>query len=252
MTSRLPPLIWLRAFEAAGRHSSFKRAAEELHVTPSTVSHQVRDLENWLQTPLFERITRAVRLTAAGEQYLQEVSGAFQIIAQATERLKPEKQRTRLKIGMFPSFASEVVVPRIAELQALLPDVELVIDSNTQLGALTSEDETQRCDALIRYGKGEFPGCIGRLLTEIRIAPMCTPAYLKKHLISCAEDLNNVTLIKVSGPFDGWHYWAKQTGIETPTGRDRLVLDNYLSAMHAVKQGLGVGSWYLTAQPILA
>jgi len=125
MTYLLPPLNALRAFEAAGRHLSFKQAAHELHVTPGAVSQQVRLLEERLGVQLFERLTRQVILTSAGEAYLTRVRRAFHGLADATAALKPEGVTTLLHIGVHASFDLDELRPRLAQFRRAEPQVAI-------------------------------------------------------------------------------------------------------------------------------
>ncbi|MDF1791294.1 MAG: LysR family transcriptional regulator [Thalassobaculaceae bacterium] len=113
MTYRLPPLNALRAFEAAARHLSFKRAAAELHVTPGAVSQQVKALEDQLGTPMFERIHNGLILTAEGQRYVAPLRSAFTTISIATESVAPRREGPELVIGTDPDFAFQWLVPRL-------------------------------------------------------------------------------------------------------------------------------------------
>jgi len=239
---RLPPLIWLRAFEAAGRLRSFRAAAQELHVTPSAISHQVRALEGRLGRPLFERSGNRVRLTCEGERYLAQVSAGFAQLSRAADALDQPTASPRLHIGAFPFLVSEILIPHLDELRARLPGVALSVGSGTQLGLLTHADPAARLDAIIRYGDGRFPGCTARKLTDVELVPIASPVLLTRVAPNGAETLvANGPRIGVSGPFDGWSAWADATGVTLSPAAEFIAFDSYLSAMRATEQGLGVG-----------
>ncbi len=237
MSQRLPPLAWLRAFEAAGRLESFRRAAEELHVTPSAVSHHVRSLEGYLATPLFERARNRVRLTQEGAAYLERLSAGFAELARAADVLAAP-DRARLTVGAFPFLASEVLLPHLAELAARLPEVALRMVSETALELLTHAEPERRVDAIVRYGDGRFPGCTARKLTEVALVPVCAPALAQEDMEALVALGPRIT---VGGPFEGWTRWAESAGVELAATAQTVGFDSYLTAMRAVEQGLGVG-----------
>ncbi len=125
MTRRIPPFPAIRAFEAAARHLSFKQAAEELHVTPSAISHQVKALEQYLGVALFRRKPQGVNLTDAGKTYLPLVGGALDRIASASERLKSDGLTGPLAVGMSSAFATRWMVPRLGHFRDTFPNIDL-------------------------------------------------------------------------------------------------------------------------------
>lgn len=172
MTRNLPPLNALRAFEAAARHLSFTRAAAELHVTQAAVSHQIKGLEDWLGTPLFRRVNRALELTEAGHAYRVPVSEALGLIADATGRLFRQENGGVLTVSTMPSFASKWLVLRLGRFQAAHPDIEVRLHTSSQLVDFAGRD----VDVGIRLGRGQWPGVLAeRLMTE-DVFPVCAPA----------------------------------------------------------------------------
>lgn len=152
MTYLLPPLNALRAFEAAARHLSFKQAAHELHVTAGAISQQVRLLEERLGVQLFERRTRQVILTSAGETYLAQVRKAFRRLAEATAELKPEGVTAMLHIGLHASFAVDGLRTRLAQFRRAQPQLAIRISQPAGLHELLEgkvdvliADRVQRC-----------------------------------------------------------------------------------------------------------
>ncbi|MBV8513447.1 MAG: LysR family transcriptional regulator, partial [Xanthobacteraceae bacterium] len=147
MAFRLPPLSSLRVFEAAARHRSFRKAADELNLTASAVSHAVQTLENWLGVELFSREARGLRLTSAGEAYAPLVNQALALLASATDRVPGRRPTGTLALSSAPTFASKILVPRLERFTAQFPNVHLTIDTSTRLVDLTLDD----FDVAIRY-----------------------------------------------------------------------------------------------------
>lgn len=171
MTTRLPSLSALRAFEAAARLRSFKKAAEELAVTATAISHRIRVLEEDLERPLFVRKVRAVDLTPDGQTLLAAVSSGFRAIAMAIEQVR-RPRRASVTLSATPAFATKWLVPRLAAFQAAHPDIDLHVhasDAPVDLNAGTA-------DLAIRYGHGHYPGVTATLLLEDRFAPVASPA----------------------------------------------------------------------------
>lgn len=237
---RLPPLTWLRAFEAAGRHESFRAAAAELHLTPSAISHHVRALESRLGQPLFERTPNRVALTEEGRAYLARLSAGFAELAAAAEVFELRDASRRLVIGAFPFLASEVLLPGLPALQAQLPGVGISVVSETALARLTDADPGRRVDAIVRYGTGRFPGCRARRLTAVELVPVAAPGYAggRDPRVLVSEGPR----IAVSGPFAGWQVWSEGAGVPLGSGAaEVLTVDNYQTAMRAAEQGVGIG-----------
>ena len=149
---RVPPLHLLIAFEAGARHASFARAAEELSVTPSAVSHRIKNLEALWGEDLFVRTGTTLRLTAAGTRYLRSVQDALKSLH---ELARPEfsKQRARLRVAIPPTFGRQHLVPRLPEFQALYPHIDLELHLAIPFLDVKAEDT----DVEIRYGTGRYP-----------------------------------------------------------------------------------------------
>src|SRR3954463_13630492 len=151
---KLPPLNALRAFEAAGRHGSFTKAAEELHVTHGAVSRHVAQLEAWFSVPLFHRGASQVRLTAAGKQYLAEITAALDRIAVASMQLRQLGAPTALRVNAPPTFAMRWLIPRMSLFQRRQPDVEIRLTTAT--AAVNFEEGSY--DMAIRGSSTPLPG----------------------------------------------------------------------------------------------
>ncbi len=230
-----PPLTWLRAFEAAARLGSLKGAAEELSVTPSTISHHVRDLEARLGAPLFTKQGRGVALTAEGEQYFRTLRQAFELLRASV--IEPAGQTRRLRIGCFPFLANEVIVPRLDELKRALSGTAITLRTEVHLDTLLDAQPSSRLDVVIRYGNGDFPGYLSLELAPVELVPITAPGAYR---IERPEDVLSLPIIHVVGPFDGWKAWAEGHGL---TGRPIQVVletDSYHAAALAVEQGVGI------------
>src|ERR1700678_3491516 len=140
MAFRLPPLSTLRVFEAAARYSSFRKAADELNLTASAVSHGIQTLESWLGVELFHRKARSLRVTSAGEAYAPMVNQALTILAKATEQLPGRAATGTLSISSAPTFANKILLPRLEKFVAQFPDIRVTIDTSQRRVDLTLDE----------------------------------------------------------------------------------------------------------------
>ncbi|BAU47800.1 transcriptional regulator [Sulfurifustis variabilis] len=207
---RLPPLQTLHAFESAARHSSFLRAASELHVTASAISHRIRALEKFLGVALFRRDGRQVRLTSEGESYLRAVREGLALIAAATERLHVPRPGGVLTLSVAPSFATPWLAPRLAGFQLQHPELEVRQTTSIELVDFAKSD----VDAAVRYGGGRWPGvCAHRLFAE-ELVPVASPQYrIGRGRLRKPEDLRQATLLHVMFRLGEWRVWLKAAGV---------------------------------------
>ncbi|MFQ5785877.1 MAG: transcriptional regulator GcvA [Alphaproteobacteria bacterium] len=250
MTRRLPPLNALRAFEAAARHLSFTRAAQELNVTQAAISHQVKALEDRLGVLLFRRINRALLLTDAGQAYLPPVRDAFDRLAEATARLHAQDSRGALTVSVLPSIATKWLVPRLGRFREAQPDIDVRIAPSLHLTDFARED----VDVALRYGRGVWPGLrADRLMTE-DIFPICSPKLLDgPHPLRAPADLRHYTLLHDEGHGD-WRVWLLAAGIDDidPT-RGTVFTDSGMLVQAAVEgQGVALGRSALAADDLAA
>jgi LysR family transcriptional regulator, glycine cleavage system transcriptional activator len=238
VTSRLPSLNGLRAFEAAARHLSFTRAAAELNVTQTAISHQIRRLEEQLGTRLFVRNQRALLLTPEAQQYLPAVRSAFADLRQATDRLMRIEGKTRLTVSCLPSLAAKWLVPRLASFQEAHPAIEVRIATATRIVDFRRE----QVDLAIRYGKGRWPGLRSDWLMAENVFPVCSPALVTgARPLGRPEDLVHHTLLHVNLYRDEWLLWLTGAGLPTSlAARPGLTFDLGLMALQAAIDGLGV------------
>ncbi len=234
---RLPPLNALRAFEAAARHSSIKRAADELCVTPGAVSRHVLKLEAHLGVRLFARKHGSVELTPAGTRYLREIREAFALIARATSTTRSGRDERRLRLTVPPTCAARWLVPRLGHFHAGHGDVSIEI--------ATSHDPVDfardEIDAAVHYGRSIAPGLAGTELFGEMLVPVCSPA-LASHPppVRSARDLAaHVLLHSIRRPND-WPDWFAAAGAGSLELDRTLAFENSTLTYQGAIDGLGV------------
>lgn len=237
MALQLPPLPSLRLFEAAGRLQSFKLAADELHLTPSAVSHGIVALERWLGTTLFERRTNGVVLTAAGKDYLAFVSEALAMIAVGTRRLPNARGHRRVSISVAPTFALRWLVGRLGDFRARHPEIAIAVDtSQRQVGF-----PIDNVDLAIRMARAPWPGLTSTCLFTERLVPVCAPGFLAQHAKRRGGlDLAKLPLLHVSTATEDWAAWLDAAGLAGIDLSAGLSFDTALMAAAAAAAGLGV------------
>ncbi len=241
----LPPLNAIKAFEAAARHSSVKLAAKELHVTAAAVSLQVKQLEDWLGLPLFDRIGTGLVLTAKGRSYCEALTKALGILATATAQVRGLSRAGTLRLTVLPSFAHCWLLPRLASFQASHADIDLVIDTDSVSQNLMGK----KFDLAIRSGTGRWPGMQADLIANEAFAPMCSPALLERTPPLAKPDaLRRYRLIH-STPRDGWERWLAQQGVhDIDTSKGLTLNDSSLGLQLAIDgQGVVLGRTFLAA-----
>ncbi|WP_438868012.1 LysR substrate-binding domain-containing protein [Pseudomonas sp. L1(2025)] len=225
----LPPLLALRAFEAVARNLSFIKAAKELSVTQSAVSHQVHKLEEHLGKPLFIRRTRAIDLTADGQHYYDEIRPALDMIAAATRAQKVAPTTTVLRVGLLASFATLWLAPRLAGFLNRYPQIQVELLPAIQLADVAAAE----VDLAIRYGKGDWPDVQAtRLMAEV-ISPVCSPAFK-------ASQLHNAPLLMATShrPFE-WTDWSAHYQVNLDH-HPRVLLHDYNIVVEAAVAGQGI------------
>ncbi len=213
MARRLPPLNALRAFEAAARHLSFTKAAEELFVTQAAISHQVKALEESLGLQLFRRFNRRLMLTDAGQAYLPPLRDALDQIATATDRLCKAEDSAALKVSVLPSFAAKWLLPRLSRFRALHPEFDVLVHAAGHL----VDFERDGVDVAIRYGRGRYPGLETTFFMDDVVFPVCSPTLLEgAKPLGKPEDLRHHTLLHDPTTDDtskDWVTWLKAAGV---------------------------------------
>lgn len=235
--ARLPPLNAVRVFEAAARLGSFNHAAEELHVTPSAVSHQVRALEEYLGVKLFRRLTRQVRLTSEGRLYLGPVRDALEQIRLATEQIARDRYSGPLTISAAPSFTVGWLMPRLSEFQLAHPDIEVRLNASVELVDLTRSD----VDVGIRSGSRAWPGLRAHRLMAEELVPVCSPRLLEPAgALGKPADLVGATLLHELPRMGQWRSWLSVAGVQHPDPDRGPKFQNQVLAVEAAVAGMGV------------
>jgi len=253
---KLPPLNALRAFEAAGRHLSFSKAAMELNVTPAAVSHQVKALEEFYGVPLFRRLTRQVLLTEQGMAALPLMTDAFDSLADAAEQLAGCQETGMLTVTASPTFAAKWLVPRLPRFGEQYPEINVRLD--TSLGVL--DYARDGIDVAIRLGPGGYPGMrIERVFDEI-VVPVCSPALRDgpKPLLK-PEDLAHHTLLHVDWgalreTSPDWRMWLTCAGVEgvDPTRGPAFTVENLAISAAIDGSGVALASTHAVANDLKA
>lgn len=244
---RLPPLVAVRAFEAGARHLSFTRAADELCVTQTAISHQVRQLETWLGVRLFERSGHALRLTEAGHAYLAEVGEVLDRLAAVTERLRGRKDGP-LRITVLPSFATCWLVPRLGRFRQSHPDIELKLTSSPEAWAFTED----RFDLGIRSGLGRWPGLKADLIAQEALSPVCSPAVVAGLPSPCMPSDLLATPLLHDTPKDAWSRWFRHAGLPEAIIAAGHAFDDHGHLLQAAAegQGLALGKLFLAERAL--
>jgi LysR family transcriptional regulator, glycine cleavage system transcriptional activator len=246
--SRPPPLRNLRAFCIAAHRRSFKVAANELYLTPSAVSHQMRELEDALGVRLFERKTRAVELTAAGRSLFGELAPLLEAIDHSLTRVARRNRRSILRLMLPPFFATELLIPRIASFCDAHPDIDIQVDTRDPRPAAHppgADVSVLLTDAAPRGLK------VSRLFSLSLVA-----ACAREHAASVARLGGNVfremaLIVHRSRPF-AWNSWAQEVGLEEPEPKNLIELDTMIAVVRAAERGVGIalvpealcGAWF--------
>lgn len=237
MTKRLPPLTAIRSFEAAARHESYAKAGKELHVTPTAISQQVSLLEDHLQVKLFVRFANRLKLTNAGRMFLPELTAGFEQIANAAEKVRKERLRGTVTIGLLPAMAMHWLIPKLGQFSAQFPDLHLSLHTSPNLEFVTEE-----IDLKIRYFDGKSSQYDCRFLSDEEVFPVCSPSLLQQDKLYSISDIKNFPLIhdidgRRNQPWLGWNQWLDNADLETHPGFE---FRDSMSVMHAAINGLGI------------
>ncbi len=238
MATTLPSLNGLRAFEAAARHLSFTRAADELNVTQTAVSHLIRRLEEQLDIKLFVRRNRALELTREAQDYLPAVRTAFEDLRRATARLRRPERDGVLTVSTTASLAAKWLVTRVAGFQEANPGIEVRISTSSHLVDFQREE----VDMAVRYGLGSWPGLRANWLMAEDIFPVCSPSLLTgENALRTPADLDHHTLLHASASREDWQLWLTAAGLPASIAARRgLTFDQSFMTSQAAVEGLGV------------
>ena len=231
----IPSTSALRAFEAAGRLLNFTRAADELHLTQSAISHQIRDLESHLGVRLFDREPRGLRLTEAGRSYLPQVREALARLRLATDAVTVARHDAVLTVSVSPNFASKWLVPRLGAFSAAHPDLDLRISASRRHVEFTHGD----IDLAIRHGDGDWPRLHVTRLCEEYLFPVCSPALLADAGPLRAADLAAWPLLHDRSR-DAWRHWLERAGSDAAATVSGPVFSDTSLVIDAAISGQGI------------
>lgn len=264
MSQRLPPLNALKAFEAAARHLSVKKAAVELNVTPAAVSHQIRALEEYLDIQLFHRYNRALELTDSARACLPKLREGFDCLAQAVERLRTHTSGGMLTVSAAPSFAARWLMPRLHRFIAAHHEIDVRIsarmrrvsvDGKTDVAErATIETWLDDSDVAILYGHGHYPGLDVHKLLALTVTPICSPQVMTgAHPLRTPEDLKHHMLLHddTGEMYDGesfWETWLKAAEVKGIDTKHGARFSHAVLAFEAAMDAVGV----VASMPALA
>ena len=237
MGRKLPPFAAVRAFEAAARHLSYAKAAEELCLSPSAVSHQVRALEQFLDTKLFERRNNKMQLTQTGKAYSGKMTSLLDTFEANTSDIVETKSQT-LRVLCTPGFAARWLVPRLDRFVA-----PSAIRLRVSVGAPSTNFQANDADVVIGWANDPVAGAEVVPLMQSGRYPVAAPSYIRDHQIEKPEDLRSVTLMH-DETMDQWAEWFTAAGIEPPDFPRGPEFPNCELATSGVEQGLGVSLAY--------
>jgi len=232
MPGRPPSLRAIAAFEAAARHQSFSKAAEELNLTHGAISHAIKGLEQRLGQQLFERSARGVLLSEPGRILASKVRLSVGLLSEAFEA-RPWLRRSHLVISVLPAFASRILIPRLPLFRAAYPQITLDLRMTQRLADIARGD----ADAAIRYGPGRWAGLNAFKLAEEKLFPVVSPLYaapLPRH----PADLRDEDMI--GHPELPWRPWLAAAGLDRPEPDMPLVIDDAAMLLDAAAAGAGV------------
>jgi LysR family transcriptional regulator, glycine cleavage system transcriptional activator len=210
----LPPLTALRAFEAAARHLSLSLAANELNVTPAAIRHQIRQFEDYIGLPVFERNGRGLALTDAGAAGVRDLREAFAHLAAAMDAIGSLGEGGVLSVSVPPSFAAKWLLPRLHSFEREHPEIDVHVSASTEI----ADFKRDRIDVAIGYGPGGYSDVfLEKLLTET-VIPVCSPVLLGDTVVRTARDLLGLTLLHDDSPENdssspNWDSWMRAAGV---------------------------------------
>lgn len=239
---QLPPLKSLQVFEVAARRLSFAKAAEELFVTPAAVSQQIKQLEVYLGTVLFRRMTRAVQLTEDAKAVLPLVTEGFDRLTEAVERLTREEESGLLTVSSVPTFAAKWLLQRLPDFSSKYPDIDVRIDASLEV----RDFDREGIDVSIRLGRGDYPGLNAAHIFGEEVSPACSPKLLAGALpLRTPADLKYHRLLhedwgKLSIGSPDWRTWLRAAGADEISVKHgpRFTVENL--AIEAAIKGGGV------------
>jgi len=229
------PIRGLRSFCIAAKCLSFKHAATQLFITPSAVSHQIKQLEDQLGTQLFKRQTRSIELTSAGKQFYNSVQPIINNLEHTISEFTNNQQNKTINISLPEFFASELFVPKLSEWAALNPDINLQLET-----VKSSSQHVPNTELSIVLANGVPNGSIVHDLFPIRYVPACNKKLYKKWASVGFDALSSVPLILHQSRPWSWHQWADKMGISNFDPKQIIQFDSMFGVARAAQQGMGI------------
>ena len=233
---RTPSLKAIKTFQIAAKHSSFAIAADELCITPSAVSHQIKTLETQLGMSLFSRSARALALTDAGARYLEQIDDLFMRLDAVTEQLRARFGRSSVRLHVPAYFASEMLLPRLSEFSKLHDGIDLRIDTSGVHGRVHAAE----ADISVVVGSGPWNGLIAHQLFAQTMVPACSPQLFAEKPVRNYADLNSHTLLVHEARRDDWDRWAANVGLKALQPAQIVRIDSMAAAMRAAEKSIGI------------
>jgi len=235
MPRELPPISCLRAFSRAARTLSFKRAAEELHVSPSALSRQIQALEEHLGVRLFRRLNPGLALTDEGRRYLDAADAALSRLEAAQELFAPHPRA--LRVSALESFSESWLVPNLPDFERAHPEVEIELEATLRYADFARDV----VDVAIRFGRGPWQGLHGEPIVDLDFFPVCSPGLAAGDPpLRLAADLARHTLIHVAQTPAAWAAWLAAAGVPALAARRNVTYDHVSIALAAAELGQGV------------
>ncbi|MGJ7545816.1 LysR family transcriptional regulator [Variovorax sp. LT1R16] len=234
--SFLPPVADLLAFEAAARHHSISRAADELHLTQSAVSRQIRQLEEQLGVALFHRVRQRIVLTDVGRIYEADVRAALQQVSAATQKVMASAGGGGLlNLAVLPTLGTRWLIPRLGGFVALHPEVTVNFAARSEPFDFAQEP----FDAAIHFGAPHWAGAACEYLMHEAVVPVCSPAFAERHAIRSPDDLAAVVLLQQSTRPMQWAEWFEQVGVAGASALRGPRFEQFSMIAQAAVSGLG-------------
>ena len=234
--SFLPPVADLLAFEAASRHTSISRAAEELHLTQSAVSRQIRQLEGQLGMSLFHRVRQRVVLTDAGRVYAADVRAVLQQLSGVTQKAMTWSDGGGLlNLAVLPTLGTRWLIPRMVDFAARFPDVTVNIAARSE----PFDFAQVPLDAAIHFGAPHWAGAVCEYLMLEQVVPLCSPGYKQRHGILQIQDLASVVLLQQTTRPTQWADWFEQVGVDSAHALRGPHFEQFAMIAQAAVSGLG-------------
>lgn len=235
MKSELPATSALRAFSLSARFLSFKRAADDMNLSPSALSRQIQSLEEHLGVQLFRRLNPGIELTEEGRRYLVEVDAALARL-EAAQNLFAARSRV-LRISALESFSETWLVPNLPDFERAHPDIEIAIEATLRYADFTRDP----VDVAIRFGTGPWEGLHSEPILDLDYYPVCAPGLASgERGLREPADLARQTLIQVAQTPDAWRTWLRAAGVGALEPRRTVVYDHVAIALSAAASGQGV------------